>query len=201
MKNMKLLLATTAILSMGAMAANAAVSADETYTNLSNAVTINMDVAFVHSLNIIEHSRTNFGILLNPMAGQSVTISSLNDTPTLGGGATLAFNSGTNAPKRGSLFVTPTYNGANNDTHTVPYGRYDVVFGASSVDLVNGSEVCGTVTDFNWTTGHTSFDGAEPIYYGATFTVDSSMTASHRFSGKCTGSTTATLVLVDGESN
>ena len=205
MKNFKFLLATTAILSMGAIAANAtgvygsATGVITSHLNVSNTETIHMDVKFVEPLSITERAHLDFGTIKSPRSGQTVILnndrkSMCNGYNEYGGTATQLYTSGTGAPHMGRMEFTGSTTGYSVGN------MYDLYFANDSIDLTDGGNTtCGTVSGFE-----TPYAGVDTglsdgfLCYSATFTVDQSITADTPFQGSCSGTNTVTVVYTQG---
>ena len=193
------LLAATAILSMGTMAANAAGNYGNqglisSHVNASNTETIHMDVKFVEPLSITEVEHLDFGTLVAPRSGNTVVmVGNANGSVDISGSAIQLFSSGTGSPHQGKLSVSGNLTNYSG-------GLWDLYFTNDSVTLTSGTgndaKTCGKVTGFRAPyAGITSTDFASGyLYYYATFTVDPSITENNTFQGSCSGSNTVTLV-------
>ena len=202
MKNIKLLLATTAMLSMGAMAAYAGVS------DKGESVTINVSAGIVHAIEIDYDTIQNlyFGKLIDPINGSTVIISSSDSATQAEGSAKLVNNklNTTYGPSQGKInFVTPLTQDDIGNYHL------NAVF-PDTLALSNGSEKCGDVTFTHEIIGGDwgeELVGEDPemgdpgtmmpysypfegVRYGGTFTVTKNGLAA----GDCSASATVTLL-------
>jgi len=204
MKNKFLLLATTALLSMGAIAANSA------NTNISGTpAKLDASVKFMEPVSITQTQALHFGTLLRPQAGQTV-VWGPSDLTAVSSGSTAqqVFTSGAQAPKIGimkytgpnltkeqsgiRLLFSSTQNGTQGENATVP--------------LTSGSgqnaKTCGSVlfTPNLAKSGSSSYgdtsalNNNDEIYIGGAFTVDENYDNSISY-GECTGSVYVTLVI------
>jgi len=188
MKKLNLLLATTAMLSMGTMAVKA------TGTAVSDATRIDIDVKFVQSLTLTQANHLEFGTILNPEVGQEVAFSPhascthMNTRATEDNPATLL--PGTQISK-GKLTISGI------DGYPVSGGHFEAVITDSSVTLRRSADSaeCGIVNNFDvpydadlWNLLVT--DG-EVCYYG-----DFTVTNVPAGNSSCTGQNTITVMYV-----
>ena len=189
MKNFKLLLATTAILSMGAMAANAAL----TWNNYTNAgVNIPLSVRVVDPIKVAVERGINFGTIAHDASDLTKYVAIDKDGKVT---ATAQYFGGA---QTGLVW----YKAANDNDGdgTLMAMKMKLVFPTTPVQMnTEGFEdaPCGTVSEFEQKLGlkiqDTNMDYDYPIYIGAKYTSDS--LDDHNPGGtSCEGSVTATLV-------
>ena len=200
MKNFKLLLASTAILSMGVLTANA--------SNDYNMGTINFtaNATFVQPITVSDIYNLNFGVLSGAVKGDTVTVST-DGAYTKTGTVTLLQGTETivgNFTVSNSLPYQQAYDDCNEFAIVIP-----------DVELKNGNTYCGYVSDFKidgtgfgenrctsdggetycWTSHRTGMDGTHNI--GATLYIDDHSGGSTLSSvpvGHCTANVTATIM-------
>ena len=204
MKNYKLLLATTAVLALGAFAANAEhVNVDSTLST-----TIHSEVYIATTMQMEEASPLKFGMLLNPSSGDYVTVNAdgtIDSKVAIGsytessGGATVGTVSA------GSVVITD--NSGKGFINLSPEGTLSYTFTLpNSIAMVDDHDLsCGTVTSLSGATA--SVDAVTnagvltyTFNYGGTYTIpdNTTFTALKTANGNnhihCTGSGTITAV-------
>jgi len=194
MKNYKLLLATTAILSVGAFMANAEFKNPE--------VDVKAKASFVTSITTSVEP-ISFGVI-DPRAGGSVSIDAY--TGVASGDALIVYGD----PTRGKVAFTgikgffdanalPSYNWAH---------YIHLVLDSEKIDLyeneANKTGKCGTVDPITESVGEysSSGTGSIDIYLGGTLNIESGYIPSNGYK-ECTGTQTITYVLTvnNGGSN
>ena len=197
MKNLKLLLATTAILSMGAMAAKA----EEI---VSGVASLQASVNFVEPVSITQSQALHFGTLLHPEAGQSV-IWQPNDSTTeiaSSSDAQQVFSSGSLAPQVGIMtYSGPTINLEEGYEFRLFFSSTEIGTQDkdATISLTSGNKTCGSVSFANDyvkmpTATSDSLTNNNNIYIGGVFEVDEDYDNSITY-GQCTGSVYTTLVI------
>ena len=196
MKNKFLLLGATAILSTGALLANAGTVSQ----NISNAATVNMNVEFISAVTLTEDVPFNFGKIINPEVGQKVQFPAVVGCQDItatnneyGGAGNPAFAKIVpGSANRARLTVSGL-----NGYPTTAKENFSLVFGENEVTLVNSSDQeCGTVTQFNDTftfsddSAFNDFVTNNKLCLKADFEITNVPTGNTT----CTGQNTVTLV-------
>jgi len=182
MKNFNLLLATTAILSMGAVAVNA-----ESYPAYTSAgIKIPVNVGLVNSMTYKVDSDLNFGVaMLNPSLEGTIAIPADGSTPTY-----------TNAIKlkdgtRGAISLNVADAMAPTGISLVlPDNEHPLTLTSGTGENLR---TCGTVNNFSQSPV-VIVDGLIAINVGGTFKVSSGLTIDPYETLNCSADLTVTLV-------
>ena len=176
MKNFKLLLATTAILSM------CAVSVMATYDTEVGRVTINSKLRLVQSLEVSEVKPLLLGVILNPQEGQTLVLDPNEEGPT--GNANVVSSS----TQFGEISVD-SFSG---------YDNYNVIRAhfPTKTELKKGNDLCGEIT-YIPEQDSDEVGGPKSITYGASLTLKDDNPEDDEISqmtGLCTGTGVVTFI-------
>ena len=192
MKNFKLLLATTAILSTG-LAMNVMAEGDISFSDSSIKTLIHAKAKLITNLSIREDAVLDFGSILAPRNNQTIEI-------TAEGVRNSNANFVDDEYSAGAIAVSGDYYSdehvVKNVDHTDEY--YSFTF-PDTMTLKAGNTVCGVVSDFTQSSefNHGVDIGKEiVINYGGTLTLDKNIETSLALNQtvECEGEATVTLV-------
>ena len=194
MKNFKLLLATTTILSTGAFIANAL------YTDTEYNVQIHADAKLVKSYEVKETKRINFGTIVTTKAGQQVVV---NADGTLGEATTATLLVGS-AQSGDAQVPADAIQAGQISVEGIGDGRwYDMSINTGTITLKAGNVTCGVATiaadnmsnSTDGTSGTGDWDGdTATIDFGGTFVLDSQIESNMSTDLDCTGAGTITIM-------
>ena len=184
MKKFNLLLATTAILSMGAVAAKAVDIATGTIT---------ADVTLANAASITEVNHLDFGVVLNASKGKTVTIDHSNGT--IGGSASIV----SDTAQRGSLTISNLEGYVASGAHTARISF------PTDILMEDAGMICGHVTNIHISAENDAVTSSGTYQFGGDFTVGENAADADSINdgiyspyagdiGTCSGDGTVTLV-------